>query len=78
MTKENENSKPQTKTLTAVELRRRVSCPVCKGKKVSIYGSKNSCLCCGGEGVVTKRHDEVLSKISVDIKKKMTEKGLVS
>lgn len=50
-------------------------CPVCKGSKKALVGD-SPCLCCKGQGEITKERDAHLAKLRKDITKRMIEAGI--
>jgi hypothetical protein len=52
-----------------------ITCPVCKGIKVSPFGNTNNpCLCCKGVGSITEKHHDICREISKDLAKRLREK----
>jgi DnaJ-class molecular chaperone len=51
-----------------------VSCPVCKGRKTN-GPETGPCLCCKGQGNITKARDTILAMIRKDLMRRIIAMG---
>jgi DnaJ-class molecular chaperone len=46
-----------------------VTCPACKGKKISCVSETGKCQCCNGHGQITRQEDEAKARLRKDLKR---------